>query len=40
MDLLHWLGMAGKRAVIRRNLGSKLLQMQFTTAEVAARCGE
>jgi pyruvate,water dikinase len=24
---------AGKRAVIRRNLGSKLLQMEFTTAE-------
>ena len=24
---------AGKRAVIRRNLGSKLLQMQFTTAQ-------
>jgi pyruvate,water dikinase len=24
---------AGHRAVIRRNLGSKLLQMEFTTAE-------
>jgi len=27
---------AGKRAVIRRNLGSKLIQMQFTTAEEKA----
>ncbi len=32
---------AGKRAVIRRNLGSKLLQMQFTTAqEKAAGAGK
>ncbi|OYU32995.1 MAG: phosphoenolpyruvate synthase [Comamonadaceae bacterium PBBC2] len=32
---------AGKRAVIRRNLGSKLLQMQFTTAaEKAAASGK
>ena len=32
---------AGKRAVIRRNLGSKLLQMQFTTAaEKAAGSGK
>ena len=31
---------AGKRAVIRRNLGSKLLQMQFTTAEEKAQGGK
>ena len=32
---------AGKRAIIRRNLGSKLLQMQFTTAaEKAAGSGK
>ena len=30
---------AGKRAVIRRNLGSKLLQMQFTTAAEKATGG-
>ncbi|MFZ2305897.1 MAG: phosphoenolpyruvate synthase [Rhodoferax sp.] len=30
---------AGKRAVIRRNLGSKLIQMQFTTAEEKAAAG-
>ena len=31
---------AGKRAVIRRNLGSKLLQMQFTTAQEKALGGK
>ena len=31
---------AGKRAVIRRNLGSKLIQMQFTTAEEKAVAGK
>ena len=31
---------AGKRAVIRRNLGSKLLQMQFTTAAEKASSGK
>jgi pyruvate,water dikinase len=31
---------AGKRAVIRRNLGSKLLQMQFTTAAEKASGGK
>lgn len=31
---------AGKRAVIRRNLGSKLIQMQFTTAEEKAASGK
>lgn len=31
---------AGKRAVIRRNLGSKLLQMQFSTAEEKAATGQ
>ncbi len=31
---------AGKRAVIRRNLGSKLIQMQFTTAEEKAQGGK
>lgn len=31
---------AGKRAVIRRNLGSKLLQMQFTTAAEKAAGGK
>jgi pyruvate,water dikinase len=31
---------AGKRAVIRRSLGSKLLQMQFTTAEEKAKDGK
>ena len=30
---------AGKRAIIRRSLGSKLLQMQFTTAEEKAKGG-
>ncbi|NDP38003.1 MAG: phosphoenolpyruvate synthase [Rhodoferax sp.] len=31
---------AGKRAVIRRSLGSKLIQMQFTTAEEKASGGK
>ncbi|MFZ2218327.1 MAG: phosphoenolpyruvate synthase [Rhodoferax sp.] len=31
---------AGKRAVIRRSLGSKLLQMQFSTAEEKAATGQ
>ena len=31
---------AGKRAVIRRSLGSKLIQMQFTTAEEKAASGQ
>ncbi len=31
---------AGKRAVIRRSLGSKLIQMQFTTAEEKATGGK
>ena len=31
---------AGKRALIRRNLGSKLIQMQFTTAEEKAASGK
>ena len=31
---------AGKRAIIRRSLGSKLLQMQFTTAEEKADGGK
>jgi pyruvate,water dikinase len=31
---------AGKRAVIRRSLGSKLIQMQFTTAEEKAASGK
>ncbi|QTN28850.1 phosphoenolpyruvate synthase [Rhodoferax sp. AJA081-3] len=31
---------AGNRAVIRRSLGSKLLQMQFTTAEEKAKSGK
>ncbi len=31
---------AGNRAVIRRSLGSKLLQMQFTTAEEKAQSGK
>jgi len=31
---------AGKRAVIRRNLGSKLLQMQFTTAQEKTDSGK
>jgi pyruvate,water dikinase len=31
---------AGKRAVIRRNLGSKLLQMEFTTAEEKKAAGK
>ena len=31
---------AGKRSVIRRNLGSKLLQMEFTTAEEKAQGGK
>ncbi len=31
---------AGKRAVIRRSLGSKLIQMQFTTAEEKAAGGK
>jgi pyruvate,water dikinase len=31
---------AGKRAVIRRSLGSKLIQMQFTTAEEKATSGK
>ena len=31
---------AGKRAIIRRSLGSKLLQMQFTTAEEKANGGK
>ena len=31
---------AGKRAVIRRNLGSKLLQMEFTTAQEKAAGGK
>ncbi len=31
---------AGKRAIIRRNLGSKLLQMEFTTAQEKARNGK
>ncbi|HEY1102137.1 MAG TPA: phosphoenolpyruvate synthase [Burkholderiaceae bacterium] len=31
---------AGKRAVIRRNLGSKLLQMEFATAEEKAATGK
>jgi pyruvate,water dikinase len=31
---------AGKRAVIRRNLGSKLIQMQFTTAQEKAVAGK
>ncbi|MES2950116.1 MAG: phosphoenolpyruvate synthase [Pseudomonadota bacterium] len=31
---------AGNRAVIRRSLGSKLLQMQFTTAEEKAKTGK
>jgi pyruvate,water dikinase len=31
---------AGKRSVIRRNLGSKLLQMEFTTAEETALGGK
>jgi len=31
---------AGKRSVIRRNLGSKLLQMEFTTAEEKAQSGK
>ena len=31
---------AGKRAVIRRNLGSKLLQMEFTTAEEKKTSGQ
>ena len=31
---------AGKRAVIRRSLGSKLIQMQFTTAEEKATTGK
>jgi pyruvate,water dikinase len=32
--------MAGKRAVIRRSLGSKLIQMQFTTPEEKALGGK
>jgi pyruvate,water dikinase len=31
---------AGKRAIIRRSLGSKLIQMQFTTAEEKAVAGK
>nr|WP_315490045.1 phosphoenolpyruvate synthase [uncultured Rhodoferax sp.] len=31
---------AGNRAIIRRNLGSKLLQMQFTSAEEKAKSGK
>src|SRR5690606_419245 len=31
---------AGKRAVIRRNLGSKLVQMAFSTAEEKAQTGD
>ncbi len=31
---------AGKRAIISRSLGSKLIQMRFTTAEEKAACGE
>lgn len=31
---------AGKKALIRRNLGSKLIQMQFSSAEEKARTGQ
>jgi len=31
---------AGKQALIRRNLGSKLIQMQFTTAEEKSKTGQ
>ncbi|OIN92699.1 MAG: phosphoenolpyruvate synthase [Comamonadaceae bacterium CG1_02_60_18] len=31
---------AGKQALIRRNLGSKLIQMQFTSAEEKAKTGQ